>query len=270
VSKKKKRPVSKSRGGRISELERWLDQASLQLARSDYDGTIATAQQVLKRAASPAQRAEALERAGVAYSMLQQFDTAYVALSQALAIRPNDSHLWYNRGLSCRFTMRSGQAVRDFERAVALEQDPALVSKFTQELEFSYQIAQQSRTLRGPDFTLEQLIEQEERFQTAVQMMEREQWVGAEQAFRQVIAMGDCLPQPWGNVGACLIMQQRYDEAEIALRRALDIDPKYEFARRNLKALPAIRRSSEPLMSRISGPFDGHTIKKSIMFHLEK
>ncbi len=31
--------------------------------------------------------------------------------------------------------------------------------------------------------------------------------------------MGDCLPQPWGNLGICLMMQERYDEAEAALKR---------------------------------------------------
>jgi tetratricopeptide (TPR) repeat protein len=82
--------------------------------------------------------------------------------------------------------------------------------------------------------------------------------------------MGDGLPQPWGNLGACLIMQQRYDEAEMALQRALAIDSKYEFARYNLAALPSFRQSSEPPVSRISGPFDGHTLKKSLTFRIDQ
>ena len=49
--------------------------------------------------------------------------------------------------------------------------------------------------LRGPDFTLDQLIEQEDLFQNGLQLKE------AEQAFQASIAMGDCLPQPGGNLG---------------------------------------------------------------------
>ena len=54
--------------------------------------------------------------------------------------------------------------------------------------------------------------------------------------------MGDCLPQPWGNLGICLMMQERYDEAEEALKRALVIDPKYAIAKNNLAALPKPER----------------------------
>ncbi|HEY3228993.1 MAG TPA: tetratricopeptide repeat protein [Roseiflexaceae bacterium] len=74
----------------------------------------------------------------------------------------------------------------------------------------------------------------------------------------------------WGNLGACLIMQQRYGEAEVALQRALAIDPKYEFARHNLAALPSCRQSSQPPISRISGPFDEHTLKKSLTFRVDQ
>ena len=82
-----------------------------------------------------------------------------------------------------------------------------------------------SRALRGPHFTFDQLIAQEELFQQAVQMMAQHRWAEAEPIFRQSIAMGDVLPQPWGNLGICLLMQRQFDAAEAALRRALEIDP---------------------------------------------
>jgi hypothetical protein len=60
-------------------------------------------------------------------------------------------------------------------------------------------------------------------------------------------------------------MQQRYDEAESALRRALEIDPDYELARRNLEAMPHIRRSGVAGVD-IRSPFDGKQIKQSLTF----
>ena len=271
MSKKTKRPMPKRRPVQPHEIDRWLDQATRRLAGADYPGVISTTQRVLRHtAASPEQRAAALDHLGVAHLMLQQFDAAYAALSQALALTPDDASLWYNRGLASRFTMRFGLALHDFERALALESDSILAQKVAEELQVSREMAERELAMRGRHFTLEQLIEQEELFQHGVQQMAAEVWEQAEQTFRQIIAMGDGLPQPWGNLGACLIMQQRYDEAELALQRALAIDPKYEFARYNLAALPSFRQSSQPPISQISGPFDGRIFKKSLRFRIDQ
>jgi Tfp pilus assembly protein PilF len=78
--------------------------------------------------------------------------------------------------------------------------------------------------------------------------------------------MGDCLPQPWGNLGIGLMMQERYDEAEAALKRALVIDPRYTLAKNNLAALPEIRRTGPPAMVGISDPFKTSKLKQSITF----
>ena len=62
------------------------------------------------------------------------------------------------------------------------------------------------------------------------------------------------LPQPWGNLGICLLMQRRFDDAEAALRRALEIDSDYTIARQNLAALPTIRASGKLPAMRIIPP----------------
>src|SRR5258708_20062937 len=96
--------------------------------------------------------------------------------------------------------------------------------------------------------------------------MEVGQGKEAEQASQASIAMSGCLPQPWGNLGICLMMQERYDEAEAALKRALVIDPKYTLAKRNLAALPETRRTGPPAMIGIRDPLKCTKRKKSITF----
>jgi Tfp pilus assembly protein PilF len=76
--------------------------------------------------------------------------------------------------------------------------------------------------------------------------------------------MGDCLPQPWGNLGICLMMQERYDEA--ALKRALVIDPRYTLAKSNLAALLEIRRTSPPARIDITEPFKSSKLQQAITF----
>src|SRR5437660_11006443 len=100
--------------------------------------------------------------------------------------------------------------------------------------------------------------------------MEAGEWKEAEQAFQASITMGDCLPQPWGNLGISLMMQERYDEAEAALKRALVIDPRYDLAKNNLAVLPETRRTGPPAVVDISDPFKGGKLKQTITFYDEQ
>ena len=61
-------------------------------------------------------------------------------------------------------------------------------------------------------------------------------------------------------------MQERYDEAERALKRAIEIDPKYTIAKQNLTALPEIRRKGPPDIVVMSEPFKGSKLKQGITF----
>lgn len=190
-------------------------------------------------------------------------------VSEALTITPDDAMLWFNRGMAARYTMRLGQSLRDFERSQALDTMGILADKLTNEIPFARDLAERDRALRGADFTLDQLIVQEDRFQQGVQAMEQHRWADAEAAFRGVIAMGDVLPQPHGNLGLCLMMQRRFDEAETALRQALAIDPNYAIARQNLAALPMIRATGKLPPMQVTPPLAGGTGKRTLSLLVE-
>jgi len=210
--------------------------------------------------------ADVLDQMGTAHAMLQNFPQSYAAYTEALSLDPNNAGLWLNRGMASRFTSRFGRSLRDFECAKELNTRPELTKQIEKEIKFARELAEKSIKLRGLNFTLDQLIEQEDLFQQGLELMEKGQWEEAGHAFRASIAMGDCLPQPWGNLGGCLLMQERYDEAEAALRRALAIDPKYTLAKNNLVALPQIRRAGPPKMIGITEPFKDSKLKQSITF----
>jgi superkiller protein 3 len=233
-----------------------IDQATGQMMRADYPGVVQTCQHILRYAPpNSKERGDALEYLAGAYSMLNQFEEAYQTLTQLLEINPHQAYLWYNRGLTGRYTMRLVQAVRDFEKAVEFETDPQQHQKFVEILAQTREMAESERALRGPDFTLEQLQEQQELFDQGLQSMRQQKWAEAEQAFRRVIEMGECLPQPRGNLGLALLMQKKYDEAEAAFKRALEIDPDYDLAQRNLAILPLARRSGKTPDLALREPF---------------
>ena len=268
MSKKSKQSKrKKTRTTRSSQADKLYGLIEQQIVQGDYTEAIANCERLLNYLPPQAQqRADALYQLGVAHSMLQNYPQSYEAFTQVLALEPNNAEVWYNRSMSSRFTSRFGRALQDSERAVELNTRAELAERFHEALKFNREMAQESIQLRGPDFTLDQLVEQEDLFQQGMKSMEARKWDEAEQAFQASIALGDCLPQPWGNLGICLMMQECYDEAEAALNRALLIDPTYRIAKNNLALLAESRRTGPPKIMGISDPFRNTKMKQSITF----
>ena len=188
---------------------------------------------------------------------------------EAISINPMMPELWYNRGLQCSSLARYAEAVRNFERAVELTKNDRneMASKFAAQLREGRKELQEAMQAHGADITLEQYTEREERFAQAVRLTKQEKWSEAELILRQLTGTGACVAAYWGNLGVCLMAQFRYDEAEEVLKQALVIDPDYPFARDNLKSLPTIRRSKEPIKVRTINLAQGDDAKQSLALY---
>lgn len=282
MSKKSKRVKHRGKQAQshsINQLhiEQLMGRAKSQLHQGNFAGAIDTCQSLLNRylqRPTPL-RVEVLAYMGMANAMLKNFQESYDIFTEAVGIDPTNAELWYSRGLASNNTFRAGQAILDFERAIKfLDTTPALapyrdemLKRFTGELEKTRALAEEAMELRGPDFTLEQLIEQDEAFQFGLMMTRANRWQEAEQAFRRVISMGECLPQHSGNLGVALIMQGRYDEAEAALKHALEFDPHYQLARENLAVIPVLRRGGPQPEIRLRNELRESDLKQSITLY---
>jgi tetratricopeptide (TPR) repeat protein len=258
-------PEGKGGRARTQQVETWLNRAKDHVANQAYESAVKIARRVLRHVLEGSRPyGEANYYVGVALAMLQDFEGSRKALSKALEARPDDASAWYNRALSHRFLLRTGEALRDVERAVELEKDPELRKVYEEERAFLRDIVEKQRAMRGRDYTLDQLIEEQRTFWRGIQLMEAGAWGEAESAFRRVIGLGNVPHQPWGNLGACLIMQERYDEAEEVLRKALEINPDYAIARQNLMMLPVIRQEG-PSAMRIVDPLGGRKAEQDML-----
>ncbi len=219
-----------------------LAQAVEAMQSGEFERAIRLAQSMLQLAPPRSfLRAEVLNTLGAAQMMSQAYTDAYRTFSEAVQILPQDPYLWYNRGFASRYTMRFGQSLLDFDQAVQLEGDTPVAAQYREAQQQAAYLAQRYLAMRKPGFTLEQLVQQEDLFQQAVQAMEADQWAQAEERLRQVIWMSDNLPQPWCNLGVCLMVQGNLAGAERALLRALELKPDYEHARANLAVLRAMQ-----------------------------
>lgn len=263
MSKKKKTKKKRSnhpKGWLIDpkQVDAWILKASDQIRHKDYDGVIRTCKKTLIYLPKGDKvRAEVLGLMGTSYAMQKNFEEAYQTFSEAIQIDKEDAYLWLNHSLSCRYTSRSGESLRSMEKAVLLEGDGEMAADFAKELNLTRKIAESELATRDEGFTLDELIEQQEYFQEGMRLSEQGKWEKAEERFRKTIDMNDCLPQPWSNLGIALQMQERFDEAEDAYKRALDIDPKYKNAKKQLKNLKKQRAHPDIKPEyKIISPFD--------------
>jgi tetratricopeptide (TPR) repeat protein len=224
--------------------------ASEQMHMGDFTGCIRTCEGVLNSLPKGSEmRLEVLALLGLAHGMLKHYQQSFELFSEAIVLDPTRAEYWYNRGLACSYMSRPGEAVRDFERAIELAKDDTseMARRFVLQLEESRQDLQEAMQGHETGITVEQYMEREACFTQALSLVRQEKWQEAEWLFRQLTATGSRILSYWGNLGVCLMMQSRYDEAEEALKQALTIDPDYSIARDNLKKLPDVRRSKEPL-----------------------
>ena len=104
--------------------ERALNKAESQLLKQDLKGAARTSLALLKWLPQDRKLQEvAWANLGNAYTMLKDFDQGYLAFSKALEYAPEAAYLWFNRGTAALFSFRSGQALRDLEKAIKLEED---------------------------------------------------------------------------------------------------------------------------------------------------
>src|SRR5258708_31697809 len=177
----------------VSQVDKYLDVIGHNSVEGNYSEAVTDCERLLNYLPKHGQqRVDVLNQLGTAQAMLQNFPQSYAAYTEALSLDPNNAALWFNRGMASRFTSRFGRSFRDYERAKELDIRPELAKKLEKELEFARDLARKTLKLRGPDFTLDQLIEQEDLFQDGLQLMEAGEWKEAEQAFQASITMGDC------------------------------------------------------------------------------
>ncbi len=256
----------------VSQKETLMLQLQLASVQDEWSEVIPIARKLLDNfSLEPEQRAVVLKALSMAYEGLSDYEQAYEALTESLAIDPDDPTVLFVRGIYALRVHRSGQYVQDIERAAELigsDKTHQLARAVQVELKRSRKVLKDALRRRGPDFTLEQLIEQEELYVQALKRSREHDWAGAELLFKRVIGMAekDFDPRPWNNLGFCLIQQQRFDEAELAWKRALKIDRSYSIARNHLRLLPELRRGEKIALGRyVDNDADGKGKLKLIL-----
>jgi superkiller protein 3 len=269
--KKQTRRVAKPFNRKVYEkLEDRLLLAQDAILAHRFDEAITYCAMVLDhRGATRTQKIEAYSFIASVHMQTQDFSLAVDALNGAIKLTQNDWMLYFNRSQALLYISQMAQSLKDIERAATLCDEPDWQDKIAERLVFVGGLVAEECAGRGPDFTVDDLLLQQTLFHDGFQALLAKEYAVAETKLKQSIALGDVLPQPWFNLGSVYAQQGDFDSAEKAWRRAVEIDPEYEFAHNNLKHLPDMRAGKELPLHVNSEPYKGkvnnltmHTIER--------
>jgi len=200
---------------------------------------------------------------------------AHAALSRAVVRHPDDSEVLSYLGVCLLQMGEPHQALLHLERVATLEPDEALhhwnigaAAKAASRMCRGYlalrrylslsdqyeghagRRSEARRFLRSyealiatmhPGVHLDVVLRGEQMFADAFADLTAKRFDAAVRGFRAVVALLPHHYPSWGNLGAAELALGRHVEAELCLRRALDLKPDYDVARDNLRLLEAPR-----------------------------
>jgi tetratricopeptide (TPR) repeat protein len=189
-------------------------------------------------AANP-MHAEGRSALGVCLLQLDAFDLAFDHLHEAARLEPDEPlHRW-NLAAAAKQAERLGGAYLALREYLTLADDgDGAGERRTEARSF---VRAYERMLRDshPGVSLNDYLRGEELFARAYAALSEERPADAVRGFEAVLALVPRHYPSWGNLGAAYLQLDRKIEAERCLEHALELNPDYAVARKNLALLRA-------------------------------
>ncbi|MBM4345191.1 MAG: tetratricopeptide repeat protein [Deltaproteobacteria bacterium] len=218
-----------------------LDDGTDQLEAGDFDQAVQTLTKALKSApAGTPMRSRALWALGTAWAQLEKYDVAYPLHKEAVALEPQRPEYWHNLAMTCLGRHYPVEAEAAWHKCLAVEPGADLRRMALDGL-CEVESGRAMRIAASPGLTVEAIRAHEPVFRAGLDAIDRHDFAAAMALFQQSAALDNCHRQSWANLGVALMASGRLDESEVALRRALQIDPAYAFAQSRMRVLEELR-----------------------------
>ncbi len=244
------RPKKRSQAGARATVEKYLREGWLAVAREHPR----RAERQFRRALLlDRENAEAWHGLGVALHRQGRHQEAYDALHTSLRLNPNVPEAWHALAYVADALGYSIEALESARRSLNLAESQGLSPEVVEGLRVTVRALEQSlaRLARemGVDLAeeggLERLRDCVRAYQAGVEAVNAGEYARAEENFRECVRLAPENARAWSNLGLAQLFLHRLDEAERSLRRALELVPDYEPARRNLEALYRAREQPD-------------------------
>lgn len=201
---------------------------------------------------------------GVIYAMKSYHDRAIPYFNKAIEINPYLVEAWFNKGAAHQKRLEIGEAINAYQKVVELG-DPS--EHFVGHAkDFIETIEKQVKQDSG--LSLDGYLKTMEIFNAAYAAMEKMEWEKAISGFKKVLASDPQHTQSYGNLGVCYGHLGLKQEALNALDKALALNPKYEPAIVNRKAIASLENGENLSKARYKSIdyYKDYPIKKKSLF----
>ena len=170
---------------------------------------------------------------GVIYAFKGMYDEAILHFDKAIEISPYFVPAHYNKAIALLKISDMANHLRTLKKIVLIgEEDSEFVKAARHMLLESEEYIMKSHRVGVNTY-----LEGEKDFQDAFSHMENAQWEDALFCFKKCTEKIAGHAQSWGNIGLCYAHLGKKELALSAIDRALEIDPLYEVAYMNRKAI---------------------------------
>lgn len=234
----KRKPVKSFRQAQLTAVDKWIQSALDFLDAEDFESAEAAARRAIGYAVRRSEEhIVAMQLLASATSNLGKPEAARDLISEVLEMAPLNGSAYYDRAVYHANIERFGQASRDAERALALDQRVELVQEVQKFIARNQPHVDAECVLRSEEFTLANLIAQEDMYDKALAASKAKRFSEAEDLWCSAIEMGDARAVPWCNLAVALALQKRPKEAEMALERATELEPDHRAVKHNSDCL---------------------------------
>jgi tetratricopeptide (TPR) repeat protein len=211
----------------VDDLEDVLDEF---LEMAEQGNTVRAAAGIMDIVKAHPELALAQYAAGVVSAFQEDPEKAIEHFETALRLDPEMGIAWYNKGIAHKQLLQFTPMLVALRKAVALgKQGDAYLDQANEIIDL---MARSTREDFGID--LDTYIEAGILFDKAWESIDYQDWESGLSGMRQVIQLNPRSHQAHNNMGICLLKLNREEEAREAFRKALEIQPDYGPAKKNL------------------------------------
>jgi len=173
---------------------------------------------------------------GVLCAIQDRYDEAIPYFDKAVKIYPYFVEAWFNKGAAHHKKLEVGEMIKAFQKVVDLGEPSDDFVRHAKNIIKGLE----KQVSKNTGLTLDDYLKAMGIFNDAFAAMEKMEWEKAIAGFQKVLSFDPKHTQSYGNIGICYAHLGLKQDALNALDKALELDPDYEPAIINRKAVDSL------------------------------